>query len=407
VKRPSWDSSNFNQNNTVVYRYVCTSIKTTCRKTRQSEHNLPSTTIDEYTMDQGNNPPNFPLKALTDPRRIYGNAQGSLAAYLNQASSQQRQPFSQQLLQQFLRQQLSQRSSQPFQQHALSQELSQKISQPLNAGRNVPPSNAAAANPSFESLLGNQQGGSGLKSSLQMAMETKRLLDEARLMNEIEIHRALEEERMKSSQILQQPQSLPQSLPQFIQQSLTQSVQQGLPQSLRSANLPTNILMISSKQSLTEVSSDDGRTDRSASTAARSLKVGGKGITDLRMVQDDPWEARFRELIKFKEEHGQCNVSRRYKNNPKLGVWVCSLRQQMARGTLNKAKIERLNQIGFQWRITVIKGAQINPQIAKADKWNDRFELLTSFKSQNGHCDVPASNRQLFSWALSQRRQLS
>jgi hypothetical protein len=133
---------------------------------------------------------------------------------------------------------------------------------------------------------------------------------------------------------------------------------------------------------------------------------GSSSVRDLRMVQDSTWESRFQDLLQFKREHGHCNVSRRYKCNPKLGVWGCSIRQQMTRGTLNKAKMERLNEIGFQWRITVIKGGQINPQIAKVDQWIDNFQLLASINERTGNCTVPASSRMLCKWVDRQRREM-
>ncbi|KAL3938803.1 MAG: hypothetical protein SGBAC_006366 [Bacillariaceae sp.] len=151
-------------------------------------------------------------------------------------------------------------------------------------------------------------------------------------------------------------------------------------------------------------SGESGQSQKSH--APLPFAVGDSGVKDLRMVQDSTWESRFQDLEQFKREHGHCNVPRRYKGNPKLGVWVCSLRQQMTRGTLNKAKVERLNSIGFQWRIAVIKGAQINPQIAMMERWNQNFQLLATIKGRTGKCTVPTSNRKLRKWVDRQRRQM-
>ena len=128
----------------------------------------------------------------------------------------------------------------------------------------------------------------------------------------------------------------------------------------------------------------------------------------LEIRQISNWESRFRDLVQYKREHGHCNVPRRYKGNPKLGAWVCSIRQQMARGTVNKAKMERLNQIGFQWRMTVIKGGQINPQIAKIDNWIENFQLLASIKERTRtSCTVPISSRKLCKWVDRQRTEMN
>ena len=221
------------------------------------------------------------------------------------------------------------------------------------------------------------------KADILMAMEKTRLLKEARMLNKLELQRAMG---------LASHHGLQTNLMQAIEKSRTIT-----PEVSSSDDKSSD-----GSSSGTEISAGSHHHHQRAAFAAG---VAETPVTDLRMRQDDSWETRFNELLEFKEETGHCNVPRRYKLNPKLGVWVCSLRQQMTRGTLNKAKVERLNQIGFQWRITVIKGAQINPQIAKIDTWNERLQLLISFKRMHGHCNVPCVHRKLSKWVQAQRRQ--
>lgn len=68
------------------------------------------------------------------------------------------------------------------------------------------------------------------------------------------------------------------------------------------------------------------------------------------------WIVRFRELVLFKEEHGHCDVPRRYPDNPALGGWVQNQRYEKklldegkASG-LTPGKLRALTNIGFNWK---------------------------------------------------------
>jgi hypothetical protein len=58
------------------------------------------------------------------------------------------------------------------------------------------------------------------------------------------------------------------------------------------------------------------------------------------------WEKRFSELVRFKEEHGHCNVPDRRSENPQLGTWV---NNQRRRGKLSPDRMKRLEEIGFRF----------------------------------------------------------
>lgn len=383
-------------------------------------------------MNDGN-PPNLALNRLTDPRNFYGFAhqqqlQPTLANFLNQGTGTNQQKQLQMIQSMF--------QQQPMQNQLNLQSFGQRQSQPLHLGllqnvNNLSPSTLAGLGPDLQTQLARTLAGpSSQRTDLLLAIEKQSILDRARALNQMEIRRALEREQeqhqatsLRRNQIASiRPQE---QLPQQVTASFA-------PTNLTTASLvltnptpanrnPPNPQAITIDSALgqplrvdaisrvsdetTSESSGDGLQQVSAPPLP--FAVGEGGVKDLRMVQDSTWEARFRDLFQFKMQHGHCNVPRRYKGDPKLGVWVCSLRQQMTRGTLNKAKVERLNQIGFQWRITVIKGAQINPQIAKADKWNDRFQLVASIKQRTGSCKVPTTDRKLTKWVYRQRREMS
>ena len=67
------------------------------------------------------------------------------------------------------------------------------------------------------------------------------------------------------------------------------------------------------------------------------------------------WEAKFAELVAYAEEHGDCNVPRRFEANKELGHWVMRQRAQYrllmeGRGSsMTEERIAKLNEIGFVW----------------------------------------------------------
>ena len=55
------------------------------------------------------------------------------------------------------------------------------------------------------------------------------------------------------------------------------------------------------------------------------------------------WNQRFKELQKFKEEHGHCRVPVK---TPKLGVWVKNQKTPKFRASNSKEKVAKLRNIG-------------------------------------------------------------
>ena len=71
---------------------------------------------------------------------------------------------------------------------------------------------------------------------------------------------------------------------------------------------------------------------------------------------EEKWLAMYAKLQKFREEHGDCNVPRRYKDDPSLGNWVVQQRKKyhyVAVGcpALTNDRIELFESIGFVWEI--------------------------------------------------------
>lgn len=109
------------------------------------------------------------------------------------------------------------------------------------------------------------------------------------------------------------------------------------------------------------------------------------------------WEDRFNDLSNFKKTHGHCDVPFNYKEIPKLGAFVNSMRTQKTKGSLAEDRIQKLESLGFKWAISEFKNSEI---------WEIRFKELLEYKARFGNCDVPNhwdENLQLGHWVNHQR----
>jgi len=70
------------------------------------------------------------------------------------------------------------------------------------------------------------------------------------------------------------------------------------------------------------------------------------------MNNQKTWDERFEELVKYKNEFGDCKVPVRYKENQQLATWVRTQRRNYKEETIKKEKKDKLDNIGFIWRVT-------------------------------------------------------
>ena len=67
------------------------------------------------------------------------------------------------------------------------------------------------------------------------------------------------------------------------------------------------------------------------------------------------WDAKFRDLLKYKAETGHCNVPTKYTVDTSLGRWVSTQRKQYKemtegkRSLLTEERARKLTAIGFKW----------------------------------------------------------
>jgi len=104
------------------------------------------------------------------------------------------------------------------------------------------------------------------------------------------------------------------------------------------------------------------------------------------------WEESIRTLEQYKAKHGDCNVPRRWSENPSLAAWVSTLRQ--VKGQLSKERANQLTGLGFEW----------DPF---ASAWEKSFLALEQYKAKHGDCNVPfgwPENPSLGHWVSMQRK---
>ena len=107
------------------------------------------------------------------------------------------------------------------------------------------------------------------------------------------------------------------------------------------------------------------------------------------------WHERYSELVKYKDEHGDCNAPLGWSQNPKLANWVVVQRQFRKKGQLSKERIRRLDKLGFVWdRYEAM--------------WEEMFSKLLEYRKANGDCSVPQDwrkDRRLGSWVTTVRQR--
>jgi len=109
--------------------------------------------------------------------------------------------------------------------------------------------------------------------------------------------------------------------------------------------------------------------------------------------RDHAWNEKFDQLCAFKAQNGHSNVSKYVTQTKFLGQWVVNQRVFYKRNTLTSDRIQQLDSIGFEW----------DPREVS---WNEHFDQLCTFKTQNGHSNVSTldtHNTSLGNWVRDQR----
>ena len=112
-----------------------------------------------------------------------------------------------------------------------------------------------------------------------------------------------------------------------------------------------------------------------------------------RKEQNDNWENRYNELKDFKNTNNHCDVPFREST---LGTWVGYQRKLYHEKSplMTANRIRKLESIGFRWIVKV------------ENSWESMFDLLSSYKDEHSHCNVPSTyeDQTLANWVKRQRK---
>jgi hypothetical protein len=121
------------------------------------------------------------------------------------------------------------------------------------------------------------------------------------------------------------------------------------------------------------------------------------------------WETRFEELLTYKKDHeGSCRVPA---HRDKLGRWVERQRSMHRLGKLDPDKIERLESIGFEWKLQYRREPRNAVSTEDFDEsFNIMLKRVVAFVERKGHCRNPQHYKEdpeLGHWVKNRRSEKS
>jgi hypothetical protein len=106
---------------------------------------------------------------------------------------------------------------------------------------------------------------------------------------------------------------------------------------------------------------------------------------------DDPWNEKFKEMMKYKETHGHLTFAKKDISNQPLGRWIRKQREYKKRGQMRQCRIDKLDSVNFDWD-------------ARERTWNASFHDYEEFVRANSISGVPKSRSHLSYWMINQRK---
>lgn len=108
------------------------------------------------------------------------------------------------------------------------------------------------------------------------------------------------------------------------------------------------------------------------------------------------FEQHLSELIKFKKDNGHTRVPHVFEENPKFGRWVHHIKlsyNKIQKGEkpmikIDQEQIDKLNAIGFQWRIRVLVSTNTGNRDDKEIQFDEWMKQLKAYHGIHGHCNV-------------------
>lgn len=166
-------------------------------------------------------------------------------------------------------------------------------------------------------------------------------------------------------------------------------------------NLTHEQTNLNEKQNETaEINHTESNTDQQSQGNSKSVINNEIQESEIDKPQ---WKKRFKELLDYKTDNGNCNVPKNYWRNHELGTWVDEQRKDYHDWDrkISKERVDTLEKIGFEWMLH----PDSNPR--EVNCWNRRYEQLVAYFKTHHHCFVPRehNNKGLLRWIATQRTQ--
>jgi len=157
-------------------------------------------------------------------------------------------------------------------------------------------------------------------------------------------------------------------------------------------------------RSVERVDGDSDEIDREDSPAKRTRRPFRQCPGN---VNDADWSAQLVRLVAYKVAHGDCNVPRRWPEDPQLATWLNN--QRAGKRTLDHGQPS--NAEGLH-RMTVERAAALTALgLAwehQQTQWEAMLARLTVYQVAHGDCNVPRSwpeDPQLATWVRNQKKR--
>ena len=124
--------------------------------------------------------------------------------------------------------------------------------------------------------------------------------------------------------------------------------------------------------------------------AARRRQLDEIGFSwDGQEANQQRWEKNLAKLATYKKRFGHCDVNCHWPEDRQLGYWVSVQRETRNKGKLRPDRIDRLERLGFKWRLAYYPGKAGGKRKEKAESGNLKFEMQTEIDAKDFRAHNP------------------
>jgi hypothetical protein len=117
-------------------------------------------------------------------------------------------------------------------------------------------------------------------------------------------------------------------------------------------------------------------------------------------VDNKRWMGMFETLVAYNEQHQNTMVPQQYEEDPKLGIWVFTQRNNYKKDVLLPKRLVLLESIGFDW--DGVRGGKVDNK-----RWMGMFGKLVAYNEQHQNTMVPQQYEEdpKLGWGVTTQRR--